>query len=96
MPMEFKPRCTVDSASDIHKELMQALEAGEALTLDFSAVREIDLTFFQLLAAAQRSFERATVPLHFTATLSPELAEKARLTGFDFLVATPGLPGEEM
>jgi hypothetical protein len=94
--MEFKPRCTVESASDIHAALMQALEAGEALTLDFSAVREIDLTFFQLLTAAQRSFERARIPLQFTATLPPELADKARLAGFDFLVATPGLPGEEM
>jgi len=88
MLKQFRSKCTVDNAVDIHKSLLEALDSGEDVTLDFTAVREIDLTFFQILAAAQKSFQRAGRNLSYTPTLTPELADKARITGFDFLLAT--------
>ena len=43
------------SIAEPHAALIQAFEAGEDLVLDLSGVEEADLTFVQLILAAQRS-----------------------------------------
>lgn len=87
MILTLSASCTVENAERIRQSLMEALARDPETTLDFRGVREVDMSFFQLLVSAQRSFARAGKPLTFTATLDPGVAKKARLAGIAALAA---------
>ena len=90
MRLDLKNSCTVETAEKLRCVLLEALVSDQETTLDFSGVMEADMSLFQLLVSAQRTFERAGKTLIFTATLPLALAEKARLAGFGSLAEVPG------
>ncbi|GAB6038753.1 hypothetical protein JCM15519_33120 [Fundidesulfovibrio butyratiphilus] len=87
MILRLSASCTVEDAEQLRQSLLEALARDAETTLDFHDVREVDMSFFQVLVSAQRSFARAGKPLTFTATLDPNVAKKARQAGIVALAA---------
>lgn len=48
------PDATIRNAADFRNSLLEAIREAPALTLDLSCVESVDLSFFQIVLAAQR------------------------------------------
>jgi anti-anti-sigma regulatory factor len=76
---------TVERAEELKELLLEIMETGE-VDLDFTGVEEADLTFFQLLHAAQKSCRKSGVSIRFLPSLSPLHETRARWTGLSGIV----------
>ena len=65
--LSFQGRLTVDRAFEMKKMFQDAIARGSPIEVDVDGASEIDITFFQLLFAADRAARAAGLPL----TLSP-------------------------
>lgn len=73
---------TIATVEATHARLREALGGANAIVLDGSQIREIDVTFLQLLVSAQRTAARAGKSVHLAAPPSGVLAEALRRCGF--------------
>ena len=85
MNVRLEGTWTVERAGELKDILLQAVTSGE-MEVDFTAVREADLSFFQLLHAAQKSCIKTGVSVRFLPTLSPILETRACWTGLGGIV----------
>lgn len=96
MEITFPEECTVEAMAGIQSTLLNALRQGGPATLSFRQVARADLSFFQLLHIAEKSFRQARQELTLLPDLSPGLAFKAMATNWSRLVApvaaTPPAP----
>lgn len=93
MILTLSDSCTVENAERIRQSLLEALAGDPETTLDFHNVREVDMSFFQMLISAQRSFARAGKCLNFIAAREQNVAGKARLAGITALADLADQPG---
>jgi len=85
----------VARAEELHATLLQALQAAdEEVTLSFSDVQGVDLSFFQLLHAATRSFQAGGKRLVLGSDLPGELHRAAACTGLHGIAAAQA-PAQE-
>lgn len=49
----FAGRCSIVSIEDNHRQLLDAVHAGESITVDLSEVESADVSFLQLLVSAR-------------------------------------------
>ncbi len=57
--IQLSGRQTIQEAEQTKRILLESLAESEALTLDCSAVDEVDLTFIQLIMALRKSAEHS-------------------------------------
>jgi len=82
--------CTVTSAAELKRLLLEGLTSKKDLTLDLKRVEEIDLTAMQLLWSAGREADRAGAGIAIR--MSESAATAAREAGFERF---PGLAVQE-
>ncbi len=87
MDIAFTGPCTVDKAGTIHQSLLDALGRKERTTLSFKDVTEADLSFFQLVHSAVRTFAEEGLELALLADLPADLGHKAVLAGLGQIVS---------
>ncbi len=91
MKIEFEGELTVERAADIKQQLLDALLSGEPVELGFSKATEVDLTFFQLLHAAKKSFSEKQQTLTLKKDLPEPFAFKAQVSGMEEIaIMSPG------
>lgn len=83
--MVLQGNLTVATASTMRGQLLQAIEATDALTLDLSAVERIDLACLQLLFATQRSARNHAKTLQLTGIDNPALTRALQINGLDLI-----------
>ncbi len=69
--------------------MLQALDAGEQLELDFTGVADMDLTFCQIIHAVRTSCRERGLACHLEDNLPTELAGLAKQCGL------PELAGQQ-
>ena len=83
--LKLSGRLTTPTSDDTHRAMQKALEEREKLVLDCSGASEVDVSFLQLLVAAQRAAERSHKTIAFSAPPQGVLADALLRCGF----ATP-------
>jgi anti-anti-sigma regulatory factor len=73
---------TIERASALKKELVAALEEGDTILLNVSAVDEIDLSCLQLLYSAKASAGIAGKNLNFAGSVPLRIARRLASCGF--------------
>ena len=79
--IRLEGECTLATAADLKKLLLEALASGGDLRLDLRSVEEIDITAMQLLWAAKREANREGPK--FAVALSDAIVVAAREAGFE-------------
>ena len=80
--LKLSGRLTTPTSDDTHRAMRAALERCESLVLDCSEANEVDVSFLQLLVAAQRAAERSHKTIAFSAPPQGVLADAMRRCGF--------------
>lgn len=75
-------KATVEQIGALAAETGEKLKKGRALRFDVSRVEQADLSFIQLLYAAQRSAEAEGKSVEFTGKLAPSLVQTLVDGGF--------------
>ena len=88
--IRLEGECTVTSAAELKRLLLEGLASGKDLKLDLERVTEIDLTAMQLLWAAGHEGERTGGG--FAVRMSEPAAAAVREAGFERF---PGLTPQE-
>jgi anti-anti-sigma regulatory factor len=70
----------IRNAKKIQSELLEIMDRNEDLSVNFSAVRKIDLSVAQLMIAAQKESKKRNLSFHLTG-LSPEVKRQFTLCG---------------
>lgn len=73
---------TVVAAAQLRQRLIEAVGSSSALTLDLSAVEEIDLACLQLLFATRRSAQNGDKTFRLVGVDNPAVAQAVRTNGF--------------
>jgi anti-sigma B factor antagonist len=79
--IRLEGECTLTSAAELKRLLLEVLASGKDLHLDLERAAEIDLTVMQLLWAAGREVARAGAGIDIRLSEAAGLA--AREAGFD-------------
>jgi anti-sigma B factor antagonist len=79
--IRLEGECTVTSAAELNRLLVEGLAIGGDLRLDLQRAEEIDVTVLQLLWAAGREAERAGASI--AVRMSEPAGMSAREAGFD-------------
>ena len=80
--LKLSGRLTTPTSDDTHRTMQKAFERREKLVLDCSEASEVDVSFLQLLVAAQRAAERSHKTVSFSAPPQAVLADALRRCGF--------------
>jgi ABC-type transporter Mla MlaB component len=80
--LELRGRLITPTSEDTHRSIRMTLAKCESLVLDCSEASEIDVSFLQLLVAAQRTAERSRKTIAFSAPPQGVLADAFRRCGF--------------
>ncbi len=72
----------IDRAAYLKSAILEGLEKGGAVELDFSAVDDIDLPCLQILVAARREATAKGRVFRLSGGLSPRVVRKLRASGF--------------
>ncbi|HZK09202.1 MAG TPA: STAS domain-containing protein [Bacteroidales bacterium] len=75
---------TIDHAADLQQQLLQHLDAVQEVRLLIDETDEMDLPFYQLLIALQRTLSKQGKELNATILLGEEKEELFRRAGFEF------------
>lgn len=73
---------TTPGGEDVHRRVREALNGCEELVVDCSGATEIDVSFLQILVAAQRSAERSRKTVALASPPQGVLADALRRCGF--------------
>jgi anti-anti-sigma regulatory factor len=87
--IRLEGECTLTSAAELKRLLVEGLASGRELRLDLARLEEIDITAMQLLWAAGRQAERAGAGIAIR--MSEAAGKTTREAGFERL---PGLAVE--
>jgi len=88
MEIVFEGACRVDRFEELRERLMSGLKLQDGrVTCSMKAVTEADLSFFQLLHAAKKSYATAGVELMMLSYLPAALKARANLAGLPELCA---------
>lgn len=79
--LAFAGQCTIEHAGVMKKALAEALERYEELDLDMTAVESADLTFLQLVVAAQAEMAKGGRSLSASRGTPPVVADLADEAG---------------
>jgi ABC-type transporter Mla MlaB component len=82
VPLKLRGSLTTPFSEDAHRAIRDALSGCENLVVDCSEAAEIDVSFLQLLASAERSAERAHKSIALAAPPQGVLADALRRCGF--------------
>lgn len=75
---------TIDHAANVQQQLLQHLDAVQEVRLLIDETDEMDLAFYQLLIALQRTLSKQNKELDATILLDEEKEELFRRAGFEF------------
>lgn len=76
--------CLVNRAAELHQLFLHLLSgADEQVEIDMSATGRCDISFFQLLCAACRSYSQNNKRIVLRNALPPAVADQFRKTGFE-------------
>lgn len=89
MRVSFEGKCTVERASELRDSLLQALNAGKSIDLDFQGVTAMDMSFCQLIHALRASCKEQGKRCELQANLPPELGVFAQRCGLPELAPQP-------
>jgi anti-anti-sigma regulatory factor len=78
----FEGDLTLIQAEEMKQRLLRALTAGDAVTIRFGSVGDLDLSCLQLLCSAHRSAKRLGKPLCIDGEIPSPLREAADAGGF--------------
>ncbi|MEO5331131.1 MAG: STAS domain-containing protein [Magnetococcus sp. YQC-5] len=87
MKIVLEGACTVEKSEEIRQTLLRAVSDKNKTEISFANVESVDLSFFQILHAAVRSFARMGNTLILMNDLHPDFALKAERTGWQRIVA---------
>jgi len=79
--LSFSGDCTVARAEEIRASLLEALHSGDSIEVDLGGVKDIDLTFCQMLHALRLSCKAKGVQLTLPDNLPEALAMHASFCG---------------
>jgi len=82
IPLKLRGSLTTPASEDAHRAIRDALSGCENLVVDCSEATEIDVSFLQLLASAERTAERAHKSIALSAPPQGALADALRRCGF--------------
>ena len=82
MKLAFSGDCSVSEAGGVKARLMEALASSEPVEIGFAAVSALDMSFFELLHAAKKSFAEKNRKVAFQADLPEEFAQQAAWAGW--------------
>ncbi|MEW6077351.1 MAG: STAS domain-containing protein [Thermodesulfobacteriota bacterium] len=86
--------CLINRAGELHRLFLHLLAgADEQVEIDMSATGRCDVSFFQLLCSACRSYFHDHKRIVLTAPLPPALSEQFRKAGFHLACSTCGQTG---
>jgi len=88
MKIRLPENCTIEHARKLQQLLCDGLAADSAVDLDFRNVANVDLVFFQLLHAAEKTYAGYGKTLTMEPNLPTRFADAARRTGLDKIVQT--------
>ncbi len=89
MEIVLPEQCTIEEAESIKESLLLHLNDAEKTVLSFRNVADADLSLFQLLHSAVRTWSQENRELELLQDLPAHLEGKARLAGFSYLAAAP-------
>jgi ABC-type transporter Mla MlaB component len=82
MPVKLRGSLTTPTCEETHRAIREALAQADSLVLDCSEATEIDVSFLQILFAAQRAAERSHKAIDLAAPLEGVLDDALRRCGF--------------
>ena len=82
MRLDFSGECCASQAQEIKERLLAALVSGEPVECHFSGMTAADMSFFELLHAAKKSFTEKGREIVFTPELHGELSREAAWSGW--------------
>jgi len=91
--IHLKGPLTVPYADSIHASLLEALGAAEAVTVDLSAATSIDVSFLQILIAANKTATRSSKVLKVASSGSGILENEAARCGLLDPIGSNGAHG---
>ena len=81
----------ISTAAELKEQLLEALAAGGGVCVDLNCVADVDVTWVQLIWAAQREAARAGVKFSFSGPVPERIAAALHAAGFEqHLFAVPG------
>jgi len=80
--VRFKDPLTIRSMSALHRELLQSLEASEAVALEIPTDAQVDISFVQLIEAARRYALSKDKAINLINPADGELLDVLRRGGF--------------
>jgi|GEM_PF-1953180 len=80
--LNLGPTLNVEKAGSLRKDIADALGSGESVSVDFSAVEEIDLSCLQVLYAGLASAKASGREMHFVGNLPQKAGERLKACGF--------------
>ena len=82
MKLDFSGDCSVSAAADVKARLLEALASAEPVEIGFAGVSALDMSFFELLHAAKKSFAEKGHEIAFQPDLPEEFAQEAAWAGW--------------
>ncbi|NGZ28446.1 MAG: STAS domain-containing protein [Magnetococcales bacterium] len=95
MEIVLPTESTLETISHIQNLLLQGLQRKEEVTVSFRQVERADLSLFQLLLVAEKSYQSAGAKFNLLADLPAPLAFKASVTQWSRLIAG-GTTGQQI
>mgnify|MGYP001025336481 CR=1 FL=1 len=84
--LHLQGELAIANAAAVQKQLLQAMQAHQQVTINLSEVRNLDLSCLQLLHAALTMAGKKPVNLQITASLSAEQQQLIQRSGFGYLL----------
>lgn len=81
MPMTLSGSYRVERALELRDNLMNMLAKGHGVEVSFALLQEVDLSFFQVIHAARKSFGKKGVPFTLLGDLPQSLMPLAKRSG---------------
>lgn len=85
---------TIDYASEIKKNFLDAISRSKSVRVSFDKIEEVDFSFLQLLQAVKISVNKKKKNLALIAPLPPALENAAANLGISLAELCPVKPGE--
>lgn len=86
MEMHLQGVVGIDQVNELRQNLLNALQTAKEVTLSFAKVEGVDLSFFQLLHAANRAFRNRGIVFKTLADLPRQFAFQAEVSGWSGIV----------
>ncbi len=75
-------RCSAESAATLKRELLQALESADIVSLSLTEVEEVEICFVQILYGAANYARARGKVFNITGRVAPAVSDSFRRAGF--------------